>query len=294
MFPTNFAAATAPKLSGAARACPTIARVDGSESIVAGRPETHPEVLVLRLNRPERLNALTWGMIDELHEKLGAIDTEETRVLILTGSGRGFCSGLDLGGSDAVGSVGGTVEVYERQEKVARLAIVLRTLPIPVIAAVNGPAAGGGFSISLAADLRICVRSASFVASFVRLGLSGGDVGASYLLPRIVGSAVASDLLLTGRPVGAEEALRVGLVNEVVDDPDVLDAALRKADEITANSPFGVKMTKQILSRNVDAGSLEAAIELENRTQVLATRTTDMVEAVAAFREKRAPVFRGA
>jgi len=258
------------------------------------RPAGHPGALVLRLNRPQLLNALSWQMIDELHAELARLAAAPTaRALILTGTGRGFCSGLDLGGSDAVGSVGGTVEVYERQEKVARLSLALRALPLPVIAAVNGPAAGGGFSLSLAADLRICARSASFVASFVRLGLSGGDVGASYLLPRIVGYGVACDLLMTGRRVEAEEALRIGLANRVVDDAELLGAALAKADEIAANSPFGVKMTKQILGRNADAGSLETAIELENRTQVLATRTDDMVEAVAAFREKRAPRFRG-
>ncbi len=258
------------------------------------RPEGHPGALVLRLNRPELLNALSWQMIDELHAELAAIAAAPSaRALILTGTGRGFCSGLDLGGSDAVGSVGGTVEVYERQEKVARLSLALRALPLPVIAAVNGPAAGGGFSLSLAADLRICARSASFVASFVRVGLSGGDVGASYLLPRIVGYGVASDLLMTGRRVEAEEALRIGLANQVVDDDELLGAALAKAGEIAANSPFGVKMTKQILARNADAGSLETAIELENRTQVLATRTDDMVEAVAAFKERRAPRFRG-
>lgn len=264
------------------------------DRLILERPDTCPGALVLRLNRPDRLNALSWGMIEELGDRLRGLATERAaRVLIFTGTGRGFCSGLDLGGDDAVGSVGGTVEVYERQEKVAGLALAIRNLPIPVIAAVNGPAAGGGFSISLAADLRISARSAAFAASFARLGLSGGDVGASYLLPRIVGYGIAADLLLTGRRVEAEEALRIGLVNAVVDDGAVLDAALAKAEEIIANSPFGVKMTKQILGRNVDAGSIEAAVELENRTQVVATRTEDMPEAVAAFLEKRPPDFSG-
>jgi enoyl-CoA hydratase len=261
--------------------------------LVLERPDAHPGVIVLRLNRPERLNALSWEMIEELGDLLRGLAKERARALILTGAGRGFCSGLDLGGSDAVGSVGGTVEVYERQEQVAGLALAIRNLPFPVIAAVNGPAAGGGFSISLAADLRICAASATFVASFARLGLSGGDVGASYLLPRLVGYGIAADLLMTGRRVDAEEALRIGLANAVVADGEVLDAALAKAGEIAGNSPFGVKMTKQILGRNVDAGSIESAIELENRTQIVATRTEDMPEAVAAFLEKRPPEFSG-
>jgi enoyl-CoA hydratase len=272
---------------------PSIGAVETADRLVLERPEAHPGVLLLRLNRPDRLNALSWEMIEELGDLLRGPRMDGARVLVVTGTGRGFCSGLDLGGSDAVGSVGGIVEVYERQEKVAGVALAMRALPIPVIAAVNGPAAGGGFSISLAAEIRIAARGATFVASFARLGLSGGDVGASYLLPRIVGYGVAADILLTGRRVDADEALRIGLANAVVDDDAVVETALAKADEIVANSPFGVKMTKQILARNVDAGGLEPAIELENRTQVLATRTEDMPEAVAAFLERRPPDFTG-
>ncbi len=257
--------------------------------------ESLPEgVALVTLRRPERLNALTWELIDELVATFGRIGNDRaTRVVVLTGEGRGFCSGLDLNGSDAVGTADDVIEVYERQEKLGVMALALRGLPQPVIAAVNGAAAGGGLALALGCDIRICVPAAKFNVAFVRLGLSGCDVGVSHLLPRIVGLGAASELMLTGRPIDAEEALRIGLVNRVVPEDALLDQAFELAGEIARNSPFGVRMTKQVLAQNVDASSLEAAIELENRTQVLATRTADMAEALDAFRDKRDPSYTG-
>lgn len=253
-----------------------------------------PGVRLVTLRRPEKLNALSWEMVAELADVLTRVAEEaETRVLVLTGEGRGFCSGMDLGGPDAVGTADDLVAVYRRQECVAGLALALRNLPQPVIAAVNGPAAGGGMALALAADVRIGTPEARFNVAFVRIGLSGGDIGVSHLLPRVVGLGVASELLLTGRQVGAEEALRIGLLNRVCERERLLDEAAELAGEIARNSPFAVRMTKQVLHRNVDAPSLEAAIELENRTQVLATRTEDMKEALAAFVERREPRFTG-
>lgn len=253
--------------------------------------EAQPGIGLLTLRRPHRLNALSWGLIDDLHEALGALArTPALRVLILTGEGRGFCSGLDIADEQAL--TGHSVQAgYERQERVASLATALRGLPQPVIAAVNGPAAGGGLALALAADVRLCTPLARFNVAFVRIGLSGGDVGVSYLLPRIVGLGAASEMMLTGRLVDAEEALRTGLVNRVVEADRLLDEAVGLAREICANSPFGVRMTKQVLRLNCDAPSLEAAIELENRTQALAAQTEDLREAVAAFREGRPPRF---
>ena len=257
----------------------------------------HPAegVARLTLDRPARLNALTWDTIEEVHAALRLVGSDEgARVLVLTGAGRGFCAGLDIRQrDDALGVDDDVLDVYRRQELVASLATALRELPQPVIAAVNGPASGGGFALALAADVRLCAPEARFNAAFVRIGLSGCDVGVSYLLPRIVGLGIASELLLTGRQVDADEALRIGLANRVV-AADALEAeALALAAEIAANSPWGVAMTKQVLRRNADATSLEAAIELENRTQVLATRTHDAREAVAAFRERRPARFAG-
>jgi enoyl-CoA hydratase len=252
-------------------------------------------VALVVLDRPERLNALSWPMVDEYHalwEQIGA--DRSIRVVVVTGAGRGFCAGLDLQQRDD--ALGGADDIYTvsiRQEKIAALSISLRRLPQPVIAAVNGPAAGGGFAIALGADVRLAAPEASFHASFIRIGLSACDAGVSYLLPRIVGLGHASEIMLTGGPITAEEAGRIGLVNRVVDADALQDAALDLAEAIAANSPFGVWMTKKGLERNVDAPSLEAAVELENRTQVLATRTADMPEALAAFREKRPANFTG-
>jgi enoyl-CoA hydratase len=245
-------------------------------------------VALLTLNRPNRLNALTWKLIDELAARLDAIAADDAlRVLILTGAGRGFCSGLDLAANDPFGTTEPIEVVFDRQQRVAGLAQRLRGLPQPVIAAVNGPAAGGGLALALAADVRVCAPAAVFNVAFVRVGLSGCDVGVSYLLPRLVGLGRASELMLTGRPVEAEEALRIGLANAVVAGDELRGAALQIAAAITRNSPFGVRMTKRVLADNVDAGSLDAAIELENRTQVIATRTAGASKALAAFARRR-------
>ena len=253
-------------------------------------PEAGTAVLTLR--RPERLNALSWSLIESLHETLAQVGRrEEVRVVVLTGEGRGFCSGLDLAGDDALGSDLTVQQALHGQERVASLALALRSLPQPVIAAVNGPAAGGGLALALASDIRLCAPTATFNVAFVRLGLSGCDVGVSHLLPRIVGLGMASEMALTGRHVTAEEAAKIGLVNRVVPGDALMPASLELARSIAANSPFGVRMTKQVLGTNVDAPSLAAAIELENRTQILATRTEDLREAVIARAERRPPRF---
>ena len=248
-------------------------------------------IAVATLNRPERMNALTFAGFAELRalaEEIGA--DESIRALVITGAGRGFCAGLDL--DDAARLSEMTVpEMFAGQEQWAAAIAALRRMPTPVIAAVNGAAAGAGFGLALAADVRIASEAARFNAAFVRIGLSGGDVGVSWLLPRIVGFGHAAELLLTGRLIGADEAFRLGIVNRVVPPSELLDAALDLAREIAANSPFGIRLTKEILQTNVDAPSLEAAIALENRSQVLAVQTHDMSEALAAFREKRLPAF---
>lgn len=247
--------------------------------------------LLVELRRPQRLNALTFAMFDELRVLCEALERDDAvRVVVLTGSGRGFCAGLDL--DEAQQLPGMTApQMLAEQETWARGITALCRLTKPVIAAVNGPAAGAGFALALAADIRIASTAARFNAAFVRIGLSGGDCGTTWLLPRIVGLGRASELLYTGRLVDATEAERLGLVNEVVEPDALVERAFAVAAEIAANSPFGLRLTKQVLQANVDAPSLEAALELENRNQVLATRTHDMVEALAAFREKRAPAF---
>jgi enoyl-CoA hydratase len=257
------------------------------------RPE--PGVVLVTLDRPERLNAMNFELVCDLHAALDEAGSDRScRVVVLTGSGRGFCAGLDLKGA---GTPPGTEGLgfpqagLKGQALIAGLVPHLRALHQPVIAAVNGPAAGGGFALALGADLRVAAASARFNVAFVRIGLSGCDVGVSYLLPRIVGAAAAAELMLTGRLIDAEEAHRLGLVLEVVPDGEVVEAALRHARRIMDNSPFGVWMTKEVLWRNLDAPSLEAAIDLENRTQLLASLTEDAREARIAFLERRPPRY---
>jgi enoyl-CoA hydratase/carnithine racemase len=258
------------------------------------RVETPREgVLLATLDRPEKLNAIDRRMFAELSELCGRLeDDDEVRVAVLTGAGRGFCSGVDLEAIAALPDAG-VPEFMRSQEQGATVIAGFRSLTKPVIAAVNGPAAGGGLALALAADVRIAAPEARFNVAFVRLGLSGADVGVSWLLPRVVGLGQASELMLTGRLIDAQEALRIGLVNRVVAAEALLDACYELAGEIARNSPFGVRLTKQALQLNVDAPSIEAAIALENRNQVLASRTEDMGEAVMAFLGKREPAFKG-
>lgn len=248
-------------------------------------------VAVITLNRPDKLNALSFDLVDELHGVLDEIAADVTcHVVVLTGAGRGFCSGLDLGAitgsSTAVGTTGPTRSMLT-QSHIASLPIRLHRLRQPVVAAVNGIAVGGGFSLALACDIRVAAPSARFRSQFIRMGLSGCDMGSSYFLPRLVGASRAATLLLTSRDIDADEALAMGLVADVADD--ALAAAMAIADTLLDYSPFGVAMTKEVLWANVDAPSPEAAVHLENRTQTLASTGGEITEAVTAFLEGRRP-----
>lgn len=260
-------------------------------TLAVERPQ--PEIVVARLNRPARLNAITFTMFDELVELQREVEADRAaRVLVLTGEGRAFCAGLDLDEAATLPEMS-AAEMLAGQESWAASIAGFRHMTKPVVAAVNGAAAGAGMALALAADIRVASSAARFNAAFVRIGLSGGDVGTSWALPRLVGLGRAYEILLTGRFVEAEEALRIGLVTDVVDPEDLRDRALETARLIVGNSPVGMALTKQVVQNNVDAPSLEAALALENRNQVLATRTHDMVEALAAFREKRTPTYTG-
>jgi len=244
-------------------------------------------IVLVTLNRPERLNALTFAMFDELGELCAALrEDREARAVILTGAGRGFCAGLDLDEAATLEAMS-AAQMMRGQERWVGSIAAYRTLPLPVIAAVNGPAAGAGLALSLMADLRIASTKATFTTAFVRIGLTGGDAGMSWLLPRLVGLTHASEMLLTGETVAVERAERIGLLNRVVEPDELLDTARELARSIAANNPFGIRLTKQVLQQNADAPSLAAALETENRNQVMITQTKDMYEALAAFREKR-------
>ncbi len=243
-----------------------------------------PGIAVLRLNRPQRLNALTDDTVAALSRQLDNLATDtDLRVLILTGEGRGFCAGFDLSlAADAplTQQLGEAGAWTARQEAFAGIVTRLRALRAPVIAAVNGPANGAGLGIALACEIRLAAPQAAFNAAFVKVGMSSCDIGVSWLLPRCVGMSRAFDIMLTGRMVGADEAERIGLVSRVVPADRLMDEALTLARSIAAHSAFGVWMTKRGAWANVEAGSLQAALELENRTQIL-TRTTGELGAAA-------------
>jgi enoyl-CoA hydratase/carnithine racemase len=255
--------------------------------------ECRPGVALLTLNRPARYNAMTETMFVELERAAREFDADSRlRVVILTGAGRAFCSGYDLADADELPNLG-ALGMLDLQERAARALLAIRSLRVPVIAAVNGAAAGGGLSLALAADIRLASTAAQFSAAFVRIGLSAGDLGASWLLTRLIGPAVTSEICFTGRSVGAGEAHRLGLVNDVSEPGALLNDARALADRIVANSPGGVQLSKRALQANLEVGSYAAALELENRGQALLTRGADMPEALAAVREKRPPVFTG-
>ena len=263
-----------------------------SSVLLVDEPAKH--VRRLTLNRPEQLNAMTAELCQALHDELSALARERScRAAILTGAGRGFCAGLDLHGYGAAPENDGSDEPRDRlanQEHMSRLILALRALPQPVIAAVNGPAAGFGLALALAADIRYASTQAIFRVAFINIGVSNCDMGTSWLLPRLIGASRAHELMLTGRRVGAQEALAIGLVADVVQE-GLLERAQRAASEIAALAPWGVRLTKQGMWTALEIPSERAAVEYEDRQQIMATFGRAPPEAVAAFLEKRPAEF---
>ena len=255
-----------------------------------------PGVCRLTLNRPDALNALTYAMYQDLIDRLETIRFDPAiRVVILTGAGRGFCAGHDIRASGSPAWVreglGKAQTARAVMMKLSTIPLLIRALPQPVICAVNGVAAGAGYAIALAADLCIGATSAKFVNAFHNAG-TGHELGFSYMLPRLVGAQRAAELMLTGRPLTAAEAAAIGMILSTVEDDRLIDEALALADRILVNSPIGIALTKQTMWLNANAGSLEAAIELENRAIFISQSTADSAEKRAAFIEKRRPSFR--
>jgi len=259
--------------------------------------EKQDNIGICTLNRPERLNAMSLEFVEELRDCFAKLSNDlETRVVILRGAGRAFCAGLDLKEPLKATSESNLGEVQYHYHKVqqafADSVTKMRHAPQPIIGAIRGPAAGGGFSLALACDVRIAGESTRFNAAFIRIGLSGGDLGSSYFLPRLIGLSRAAEYLFTGRFLDAATAERIGLVSQVVADEKVDLVALQLAKEMLQNSPFGLRMTKEVLNFNIDAPSLESALHLENRTQVICGLTEDAKEGPQAFVEKRTPLYR--
>jgi len=259
--------------------------------------ERKDKIGILSLNRPERLNAFTVEMLHELGDCFGKLYYDlTTRVVILRGEGRIFCAGTDLNvmveGGEGQQKLGEVQYIYHKmQQPLSEVVVRMRKAPQPIIAAVHGAAAGGGFGLSLASDVRIAGEAARFNAAFIRVGLSAGDMGVSYFLPRLIGWSKAAEYLFTGRFMDAKTAERFGLVARVVPTDQVLPVAMELANEMLQNSPMGLRMTKEVLNTNIDAGGLESALQLENRTQTICSLTEDNKEAAKAFLEKRPANF---
>ena len=266
----------------------------GSDALVKlDKPQAH--VTRMTLNKPQRLNSMSFGLVEALYEAIEVVGRDnDTWVVVLTGAGRGFCSGLDLhdrGMPPNIEGLGFSRLAMKSMSFMGGVVPALRSLPQPVVAAINGPAIGGGLCLALGADIRYAAESAYFANAGITNGLAGSELGITYLLPRSVGMSHAAEILLTGRRFEAHDALQMGLVSRVVPDDQLLSAALETAASMCELSPFGLQMTKQCMWANVEISSLQAAIDFENRNQLLAGYTGNLDEAIAAWRENRKPVY---
>lgn len=253
-----------------------------------------PHVRLLKLNRPEHLNAMTAELCSALHVELEQIAADRScRAIVLTGEGRGFCAGVDLRGYGQAPGNDGTDAArdhFSNQQHMSRLVLRLRSTPQPIIAAVNGPAAGLGLALALGSDIRYAASTAVFRAAFLNIGVSNCDMATSWLLPRLIGASRSHELMLTGRRVTADEAGRIGLVADVVEDERLLERSVEAAEQIAAWAPWGIRLTKQGMWTALEIPE-QAAVEYEDRQQIMALHGQAPPEAVGAFLEKRTPQF---
>jgi len=256
------------------------------------RYEEADGIATITLDRPQRLNALTFEVYRELTATFGALaDRDSVRAVILTGEGRAFCTGGDV--HDIIGPLLAMTppERAEFTRMTCALVRRMRDLPRPIVAAVNGVCAGAGAAIALAADLRVAATEARFAFLFVQVGLSGADMGAAHLLPRLVGAGRAAELLMTGEMVDATEAYRIGLVNRVVPLTELPAAARSLAAKLAAGPAQGIAQTKRALEREATM-SFRQALDHEAATQAVCMEHPDFAEGFAAFRDKRSPRFK--
>jgi enoyl-CoA hydratase len=250
-------------------------------------------VIWCTLNRPDALNALSRQLVNDLRAFYAELAKDTaTRVVVLRGAGRAFCAGLDLkeGGAEQAGT--GTVAGGMRgQRHISELALLMRRLPQVFVACVHGAACGGGFMLALASDVRIAGESTRMNAAFIKLGLSGCDVGVSYLLPRLTNASIAAELILTGRFIHAERARELGLVSEVVPDDQLESTGRLLIADLLATSPLGLRLSKEALNASLDMNSIESVVSMEDRNQILAAQSSDFREGIRAFLEKRKPIW---
>lgn len=267
---------------------------------------------ILTLNRPDNLNALNFQMIEDLHTLFDHLMVNlDCRVLILKASGRVFCAGLDLKESTVLQSKKKPEELKEKyffmrapdkdtikakiyaQARASQLIIKMRKISQPIIAIVQGAATGAGFTLILATDIRIAGENAKLANSFINIGFSGADLASSYHLPRLIGMSRAAEILYTGRFIDAKEAENIGLVLKVVegDETKLFKAAIEIAENLLSKSPLGLRMTKEAINISLDSPSIDTIMQIENRTQMLCSTSTDLLEGINAFFEKRKPKY---
>ena len=255
--------------------------------------ENRGAIEVVSLNRPDKLNTMNEPLIQALLDYFtGLRERTAVRVVVLRAEGRAFCAGLDLTGWAPRPDASAVSQSWRTQRMIAAVMQAMRKCPQPVIACAQGPACGGGFSLLLASDVRYGAPDLRMNAAYIKIGLGGCDMGASYFLPRLIGSSVASEYLLTGKFMSADKALACGLISEIVPQEGLLDKALGLAGEMLLTSPMGLRLTKDALNLNIDAASMEHAFALEDRQQVMLGQAGDFAEAKAAFFEKRPPEWK--
>lgn len=246
------------------------------------------------LNRPDRLNALNGELVDALVSYFeGLYRTPETRIVVLKSNGRAFCAGLDMSPDSGLSTERGVHAALQVQQRISDIYRAMRKCPQPILSLIQGAACGGGFSLALASDIRIAADTARMNAAYIKIGLTGCDMGSSYFLPRLVGASMAAEIILTGRFISAEDAKEMKLVSKVVPEADLVKAAQPLIDDMLLTAPMGLRLSKQGLNMSIDAPSLESALAMEDRHQALLSQSQDSVEAVRAFKEKRSPYYTG-
>jgi enoyl-CoA hydratase/carnithine racemase len=257
------------------------------------RVEIADGIATVTFDRPEKMNALTFDAYADLRDVLGELPhRDDVRALVITGAGRGFCSGGDV--HEIIGALQGADQrtLLEFTRMTGAVVREMRECPLPIVAAVNGVAAGAGAIIALAADLRLLARSARFAFLFTKVGLAGADMGSAYLLPRMIGLGRATEVLMLGQDVPAERALEIGLANDVVDDEALGEGARTLATTLAGGPALAYSVTKLLLAREQDMG-LSGALELEAVAQALLLKSADHAEFYAAFKEGRDAAWTG-
>ena len=248
--------------------------------------------LIVTLNRPKQSNALNGDMVDALFWVFDQLkQREDIRVVLLKAKGKNFCAGLDMRDPSFVPGERSVRNVWRTQRRIAAIYQAMRACPQPIVALVQGAAAGGGFSLALASDIRVLAEDARMNAAYIKIGLTGCDMGSSYFLPRLIGASIASELLLTGRFIHAQRSLALGLASDVVSHDQLETTGHALLNEMLSNTPMGLRLTKETLNYSINASSLEAAMAFEDRHQALLSLTADSEEAINAFLEKRPPEY---